>query len=298
MRKDQILSYFHERASELFDLTCDLRYVCAVLSDTTGRTIDQESMSIRLFRPFTPMLAAMIHHQLHKVEPAMRSHPFALEMKIDGERMLCHKDGGKVEFYSRSATPYTSRYGPLLSPWIIRNVHAEKCIGLDSEHECFLPFKENRSIATEGKEGTGKSLVFFIFDIVYLDGGEAEQAVVDQVCEENNGGIQQLGPSTERRLGSITALPLRLRRDLLEKIVVEEPKKLELVRHERVESTTNTEQRLERLMAAFDSALQNMEIGLMAKDLMSAYVLGEKGRGLQHWVKMNLSTVTRRRTWM
>jgi ATP-dependent DNA ligase len=31
-----------------------------------------------------------------QVEPAMKQHPFAIETKMDGERMLCHKIGSKV----------------------------------------------------------------------------------------------------------------------------------------------------------------------------------------------------------
>lgn len=60
--------------------------------------------------------------------------------------------------------------------------------------------------------------------------------------------------ASERRPGSITHLPLRARRDLLERIVEPQHRRLELVRHERIEDTS-TEVRLERLMTAFDDAL-------------------------------------------
>ena len=61
--------------------------------------------------------------------------------------------------------------------------------------------------------------------------------------------------ASELRPGSITHLPLRARRALLERIVTPEHRKLELVRHERIEDA-DTGVRLERLMTAFDEALQ------------------------------------------
>jgi DNA ligase 4 len=246
--------------------------------------VDRASLDIQLHRPFTPMLAASIHHQLHKVEPAMRGHPFAVEPKIDGERMLCHKEGDKVSWYTRSASNYTLKYGPHLTPWVLRCVKAANCIldgevvGWDKGHQRFLPFKENRSIVVDfpppsfsppsqgaGREGGGGSgggehdnpqprvLVYLVFDILYLDGGPDAQALLNTCV----GGAAGAGvDESERRPGSLTHLPLRARRALLECVVAPEHRKLEIVQQERIEETTNTEARLERLMTAFDEALQ------------------------------------------
>lgn len=96
----------------------------------------------------------------------MRGHPFAMEAKVDGERMLCHKDGDKVGepaarerdpaclprgeataeregpfkdyhhgggdcsccpsmqvmWLTRSATDYSERYGPVLTPAVLEAV--------------------------------------------------------------------------------------------------------------------------------------------------------------------------------
>lgn len=290
LREEQILGFYHEQAMELWDATCDLRYVCGSLCDT-GRHIDREATHIRLHRPFTPMLAAQLHHQLHKVEPAMRGHPFAVEMKIDGERMLCHKDGNQVQWFTRSATDYTEKYGPILTPRILRHVKVDKCIldgevvGWDSAHETFLHFKENRSIVTDGGDMDGtRTLVYVVFDIVYLADPRAPE-----LLEACSAGLADVDPSVAQgagvKPGPITTLPLGARRDLLEAVVEPEPKKLELVRHTRIEST-DPEQRVEKLMDAFEEALQDMEEGLMVKDLSSAYLLGEKARGLQQWCKM------------
>ena len=286
--EEQVLGYYHDTAMEVYDSTCDLRYTCAALCDS-WRPIDRAATQIRLHGPFAPMLAAQVHHQLTKVEPAMRGNPFAMEMKIDGERMLCHKDGDRIEWYTRSATNYTQKYGPILSPRVVSRVRADKCIldgevvGWDSVNETFLHFKENRSIAADGGDADGtRTLVYVVFDCVYLEDSHA-QALLDQCCA----GLADDDPA-ERRPGPLTALPFRARRDVLEALIQPLPKQLELVRHERVEST-DPEQRVGKLMDSFDAALQNMEEGLMVKDLKSAYILGEKARGLQHWVKMKVS---------
>lgn len=39
-----------------------------------------------------------------QVEPAMKGHAFAIESKIDGERMLCHKAGDEVREKTRRLT--------------------------------------------------------------------------------------------------------------------------------------------------------------------------------------------------
>jgi len=132
-------------------------------------------------------------------------------------------------------------------------------------------------------DGT-RTLVYVVFDIVYLDDPRAPE-VLARCCA---GRLADVEPSVAQgrvKPGPITTLPLRARRDLLEAIVEPEPKKLKLVRHTRIEST-DPEQRVEKLMDAFEEALQDMEEGLMVKDLTSAYLHGEKARGLQQWCKM------------
>lgn len=288
LREEQILGFYHAQAMSLWNATCDLRYVCSALTDSS-RQIDRDALGVQLHRPFAPMLATMLHHQLYKVEPAMHGHPFAVEMKIDGERMLCHKDGGQVEWFSRSATDYTDKYGPMLTPHVIRCVEVEQCIldgevvGWDYEQETYLSFKENRSIITDDDHSRRRTLVYIVFDIVYLDDPRASQ-----MLQLNSSDISGTNRDLTKKVvppGPLTFLPLSKRRNLLEVVVRPEPKKLELVRHRRIEST-DAEDRVERLMDAFESALKDMEEGLMVKDLTGSYILGEKARALQLWIKM------------
>jgi len=75
--------------------------------------------------------------------------------------MLCHKDGDRITWFTRSATNYTGKYGPILTPRVLRHVKVDTCIldgevvGWDSTQETFLHFKENRSIVTDGGDMDG-----------------------------------------------------------------------------------------------------------------------------------------------
>lgn len=49
-------------------------------------------------------------------------HALWLETKLDGERMLCHKEGRTVQYFTRNARDYTALYGPVMTDTILRNV--------------------------------------------------------------------------------------------------------------------------------------------------------------------------------
>ena len=130
-------------------------------------------------------------------------------------------------------------------------------------------------------DGT-RTLVYVVFDVVYLDDPRAPELLAC-CCA----GFADVEPSVAQggvKPGPTTTLSLRARRDLLEAIVEPEQEKLELVHHTRIESA-DPEQRVEKLMDAFEEVSQDMEEGLV-KDLTSAYLLEGKARGLQQWCKM------------
>lgn len=47
---------------------------------------------------------------------------YLIEMKFDGERILCHKTRTGVKVYTRNGTDYTELYAPILSKYILNNV--------------------------------------------------------------------------------------------------------------------------------------------------------------------------------
>jgi ATP-dependent DNA ligase len=56
-----------------------------------------------------------------------------MDIKLDGERMLCHKlANGEVKWFTRRANEYSHLYGPVLNDLIRANVTVEACI-LDGE---------------------------------------------------------------------------------------------------------------------------------------------------------------------
>jgi ATP dependent DNA ligase domain len=48
------------------------------------------------------------------------------QIKLDGERMMCHKDGDTVRFFTRKAIDYTPNYGEVMGPIINSQVSAKR----------------------------------------------------------------------------------------------------------------------------------------------------------------------------
>lgn len=59
---------------------------------------------------------------VNKLTNHIGDHALWLETKLDGERMLCHKDGRTVKYFTRNARDYTAMYGPVMTDTILRNV--------------------------------------------------------------------------------------------------------------------------------------------------------------------------------
>lgn len=45
---------------------------------------------------FSPMLATNFFYKTEKIVPSFEGRPFCMDIKLDGERMLCHREGSKV----------------------------------------------------------------------------------------------------------------------------------------------------------------------------------------------------------
>ncbi|CAN0326465.1 unnamed protein product, partial [Hapterophycus canaliculatus] len=81
---------------------------------------------------FSPMLATNYFYNIDKIVPGFQGRPFCMDVKLDGERMLCHRDGNKVKWFTRNAKDYTDKYGSSLTPHILAGVSAHKCV-IDGE---------------------------------------------------------------------------------------------------------------------------------------------------------------------
>jgi len=73
-----------------------------------------------------------------------------MDIKLDGERMLCHKlANGSVKWFTRRANEYSHLYGPVMNDVIQSHVHVESCV-LDGEmvrfeHECLTSLFQSDS---------------------------------------------------------------------------------------------------------------------------------------------------------
>ena len=81
----------------------DLRKVVDNLHDRTAGKAE-----IQIGTPFYPMLAKRLNN--FSVETAMKSERFGMEPKMDGERMLIHKNGNKIKYWTRNRVDYTEKY--------------------------------------------------------------------------------------------------------------------------------------------------------------------------------------------
>jgi len=67
------------------------------------------------------------HQQQQQVLMAMKDGDFVMERKIDGERLICHKDGDEIKWFSRNRND-SSHYYSLLNDYIRDRVRSvEKC---------------------------------------------------------------------------------------------------------------------------------------------------------------------------
>lgn len=149
-----------------------------------------------LMHPFAPMLAKSANtrqnnniNQITFVESLMKSNPFVMDIKLDGERMICHIDKKKekqIELITRNGNFYTAYYTAITNS-IKTFVKVDKCIldgeiiAWDNANKNFLDFGENRTVGKEELEAWNKNnkkenfrinlnrwLTYVVFDIVYL----------------------------------------------------------------------------------------------------------------------------------
>jgi bifunctional non-homologous end joining protein LigD len=91
------------------------------------------------------------------------------EIKFDGYRMICRKDGAKVQLFSRNEKDWTARFGDLVES--LRELPFEQAI-LDGE-VCALAAGGNadfQELQNAMKEGRARRIVYYAFDLLYADG--------------------------------------------------------------------------------------------------------------------------------
>ena len=243
-----------------YNKTSDLGFVAETFFKQGEKGI--KNIHLIVGKPVRPALA----ERLPSAEEAIKrlGHEFAAEPKFDGFRVTVHKDGNKVELFSRNLENTTHAF-PDLVRGVIEKVKAKtailegEAIAYNPETQEFLPFQETTKRRRKYKveEMAQKlPLVMFAFDLLYLNGKD------------------------------ITQKPYRERRKLLEQILHRE--NLSAGRQDKVirlaeERVMHTAKEIHEF---FNEAASAGLEGLMLKKLDSPYIAG--GRGF-HWIKFKRS---------
>ena len=140
-----------------------------------------EKFKINLFSPIRPMLADRVKSEEEAIEKMEKE--FAIEYKLDGERVQIHIENGKTELFSRSLEKISSYYPDIIEkiPKIIQaeNVILEaEIVAINESTGDFLPFQElmhrRRKYKIE-KAVTEYPITVNFFDILYCNGKDCTE---------------------------------------------------------------------------------------------------------------------------
>eukprot|EP00940_MAST-03C_sp_MAST-3C-sp2_P000867 g867.t1 len=260
LKFERVLNFLGRNALAHYNACADLRRVVESLHDpSVGQT------RVQIGVPFSPMLAKRYKNFTVGKSMGGGTNEFCIEPKMDGERMLVHKNGDDVKFFTRNMNDYTTKYGPSLAEWIRRCVTLKRCIldgevmSWDNEMRGFVKFGHNRTVAKEGEADVRSSrwLCFLAFDILH------------------NGDC------------AITHLPLRERQKLLDASILVTRRRVEVLPR-KVVGKGQRDQRHRETMSIFDDTLGGSYTneGIILKRLDAEYEIGEKSRRGGMWVKL------------
>ena len=112
------------------------------------------------------MLATNFFYKTEKVLPSLEGRPFCMDIKLDGERMLCHREGTKVRLLSGpgrmfvrvcplcpSARPSTASLGFYPPPRPLPDTHnvLSRCDGRSCVCVCVCVFSRGARYLVVGK---------------------------------------------------------------------------------------------------------------------------------------------------
>ncbi|MBW3012057.1 ATP-dependent DNA ligase, partial [Candidatus Woesearchaeota archaeon] len=210
------------------------------------------STEIAIGRPIKVMLAVKEEEMAKAIERVGK--PFAVEYKLDGFRIQCHKDGDKVELFTRRLENVTKQF-PEVVEYVKKNVKCKSClldteaVGYDPNTKKYRAFQQisQRIKRKHGIEKMQKELPveLDVFDILFYNG---ESWIGKQFKE---------------------------RRELLKKIIHEVKHKIVLVE----QIITDDEKKAEKF---YKESLAAGNEGVMFKNIESPY---KPGARVGHMVK-------------
>ncbi len=234
-----------------YNLTSDLGLV-AELFYNKGLTAVEE-IKPTPFNPIRPALAERLPDAAAIIEKIGEC---IVEAKYDGFRLQCHKQGEKIEIYSRKQEPMTHMFPDIVSA-IKEQIKAKsmifegEAIAFDEDTQTFLPFQT--TITRKRKHGVSEKskqipLILFAFELLYADGVDYTQK------------------------------PFLERRKALEKYL----KPGKTIKP----SKTITAKTSKELQEFFDECVANGLEGIIAKDVNSQYIAGARKFA---WIKLKRS---------
>ena len=169
MSADSILKCYHPSGKILYGFRNNLKTVAEELQDINY--VMEEKIDVQLNESFTPMLSQLVG-DLDKILNIMGNKDFFVEEKLDGERVLLHKDGENYRYFSRNGNELTESYGATpntgsLTPLIHNRFKSgvKKCIldgemlSYDSVSQVLLPFGHLKS----ARKGDLEYIFFFCY---------------------------------------------------------------------------------------------------------------------------------------
>ncbi|VAH35978.1 unnamed protein product [Triticum turgidum subsp. durum] len=194
-----IFHEFHPDAEDLFNVTCDLKWVCEKLNDRSQRHKRQD---IEVGKAVRPQLAMRVGNA-SSAWKKLHGKPVVAECKFDGDRIQIHKNGEEIHFFSRTFLDH-SEYTSGMSKFIKENILVDRCI-LDGEMlvwdtalNRFAEFGSNQEIAKAASEGleTNRQLCYIAFDILY----SGDTSVIHQSLSERHEILRKVVKPLKGRL--------------------------------------------------------------------------------------------------
>uniref|UniRef100_A0A8D0E747 DNA ligase n=1 Tax=Salvator merianae TaxID=96440 RepID=A0A8D0E747_SALMN len=248
-----LFSIFHPDAVELYNVTTDLEKVCRQLHDPT---IFLGDVSITLFSPFKPMLAAIVN--IREIEKQMNNQSFYIETKLDGERMQMHKDGDVYKYFSRNGYDYSQQFGSSpcegsLTPFVHKAFKndIQNCI-LDGEMMAYDPTtqafmqKGSKFDIKRMADDSGLQTCFCVFDVLMVNNQKLAREMLSK------------------------------RYEILASVFTPIAGRLQIV----LKNQANTQK---EAVDALNEAIDNREEGIVIKNPLSVYKPDKRGEG---WFKI------------
>lgn len=184
-----------KKIEETYNVYTDLGTIAEILSKKDLEGLNE--LQITPLKPIRPMLAERLMDPIEGLKKG--NGMIAFEYKLDGERVQIHKDGLKVQLFSRSLEKITNHYPDIVDT--IKKFSIDNCI-LEAEIVPFhletkriQPFQElmHRKRKYNINDVILKyPIKVFLFDILYLEGNNLTQyeytkrrTILESIVKEN-----------------------------------------------------------------------------------------------------------------